>query len=161
MEGEIEQIAEGQTAPDFEFVDNTGRTTKLSSLRGKKSAVIYFYPRDFTPGCTTEASEFSRDYDKFADAKIEIIGISPDDEESHKKFRQKMKVPYPLVSDTRNIISKRYGSYGPKNFMGKNYLGVSRSTFLVSKDGKIIKIFRKVKPAGHSQEVLEVFSAYH
>jgi peroxiredoxin Q/BCP len=128
----------------------------LSDLHGKRDVVVYFYPEDFTPGCTTQATEFSRDYKKFKDAGIEIVGISPDDETSHQKFRENMNIPYPLVADTKNEVSKNYGVYGPKSFMGREYMGVSRSTFLVDKTGKIVKIFKKVKPSGHSQEVFQV-----
>ena len=158
MEEEQVELAEGAVAPDFMMRDKNGKEMKLSELRGKKSVVIYFYPKDFTPGCTMEASEFSRDYKKFKDAGIEIIGISPDDEESHQKFRTKMGMSYPLVADAENKVSKQYGVYGLKSFMGREYMGVNRSTFLVDKDGKIVRIFRKVKPAGHSKEVLDVLS---
>ncbi|MEW6603890.1 MAG: thioredoxin-dependent thiol peroxidase [Thermoproteota archaeon] len=155
MEEKQVELIEGSIAPDFTMKDKDGRTVKLSDLRGKKSAVVYFYPKDFTPGCTMEATEFSRDYKKFENAGIEIIGISPDDEESHDKFRAKMGMPYPLVADTENEVSKKYGVYGLKSFMGREYMGVNRSTFLVDKSGKIVKIFRKVKPAGHSKEVFD------
>ena len=156
MEEKQVELSEGNIAPDFTMRDKDGKETKLSELRGKKSAVIYFYPKDFTPGCTMEATEFSHDYRKFKDANIEIVGISPDDEESHQKFRTKMGIPYPLVADTANEVSKKYGVYGLKSFMGREYMGVNRSTFLVDKSGKIVRIFKKVKPAGHSKEVLEV-----
>ena len=149
------ELSEGTHAPDFAMRDKQGNTTKLSDLQGKKDVVVYFYPEDFTPGCTTQATEFTRDYEKFKKAGIEIIGISPDDQESHEKFRQNMGIPYPLVADTENDVSKRYGVYGPKKFMGKEYMGVSRSTFLIDKNGMIVKIFRKVRPAGHSQEVFQ------
>jgi peroxiredoxin Q/BCP len=128
----------------------------LSDFKDKK-VVLYFYPRDFTSGCTTEASEFTRDYDKFKIADIEIIGVSPDTEESHQKFREKMKIPYHLAADANNIISKKYGTYGLKKFMGKEYMGINRTTFLINKNGKIARIFNKVKPMGHSNEVLEAF----
>lgn len=163
QEGEVEEKEielEGKAAPDFTFISRDGKTSKLSELRGKKDVVVYFYPKDFTPGCTTEASEFSRFYKKFEDKGIEIIGISPDDEESHQKFRQKMDIPYPLVADPENKVSKKYGVYGPKRFMGKEYMGINRSTFLIDKTGRVLKIFRKVKPAGHSQEVLDIFRDY-
>ncbi len=149
------ELAEGSIAPDFAMRDLHGNMKKLSDLHGKKDVVIYFYPEDFTPGCTTQASEFTRDYEKFNDAGIEIIGISQDNEASHQKFRQKMGIPYPLVADTENEVSKRYGVYGPKKFMGRDYMGVNRSTFLVDKTGRIIKIFKKVRPSGHSQEVFQ------
>lgn len=155
MEEKQIELAEGSIAPDFTMKDKGGKAIKLSELRGKKSVVVYFYPKDFTPGCSMEATEFSRDYKKFVDAGIEIVGVSPDDEESHQKFRDKMGMPYPLVADTENEVSKKYGVYGPKSFMGREYMGVNRSTFLVDKSGKVVKIYKKVKPAGHSQEVLD------
>ena len=142
-------------APDFSMRDGNGKMSRLSDLRGKKSVVAYFYPKDFTPGCTTEAMEFTRDYEKFKNAGIEIVGISPDSEESHTKFRDKMGIQYQLVADTDNEVSKKYGIYGLKQFMGREYMGVNRSTFLVDKSGRIAKIYRKVKPAGHSQEVFD------
>jgi peroxiredoxin Q/BCP len=150
-------LKNGDVAPDFSLTDFEGNVVKLSDFKDKKKVVIYFYPKDFTPGCTTEANEFTRDYEKFKLANIEIIGISPDSNQSHSKFREKMEIPYLLAADPTNEISKAYGVYGLKNFMGKEYFGVTRSTFLVGTDGKILKIFTKVKPRGHSQEVLETF----
>lgn len=149
-------IHEGDIAPDFSLSDYKGINTKLSDLRGRR-IVLYFYPKDFTPGCSTEATEFARDYEKFKAKNIDILGISPDDEESHSKFREKMNIPYHLVPDTDFTISKRYAVYGPRSFMGKEYIGVSRTTFLVDQNGVIIKIFNKVKPLGHSLEVLQEF----
>lgn len=149
------ELAEGATAPDFTMKDSEGKAIKLSDLKGKKDVVVYFYPKDFTPGCTMEATEFGRDYKKFKDAGIEIVGVSPDDEESHDKFRRKMGMPYPLVADTEKEVSKSYGVYGMKSFMGREYMGVNRSTFLIDKTGKVARVFRKVKPAGHSKEVFE------
>lgn len=150
------ELTEGVAAPDFTMSDKDGKPVKLSELRGKRNVVVYFYPKDFTPGCTMEATEFTRDYKKFKDAGIEVVGISPDDEKSHQKFRDKMGIPYPLVADTEKEVSKKYGVYGLKSFMGREYMGVNRSTFLVDKSGKIAKIYRKVKPAGHSIEVLQI-----
>jgi thioredoxin-dependent peroxiredoxin len=154
-----EGLKANSMAPDFSLVDSNGKTIKLSDFRGKKRVVVYFYPKDFTPGCTTEAIEFSRDYDKYRDANIEIIGISPDNEESHKKFRQEMKIPYLLGSDLQNQISKEYGVYGLKRLMGREYMGVNRSTFLIDENGKIVKVFPKVKPiAGKGfPEILDAF----
>jgi peroxiredoxin Q/BCP len=149
------ELHEGALAPDFAMRDMQGNISKLSDLRGKKDVVVYFYPEDFTPGCTTQAVEFSGDYEKFKEAGIEIVGISPNEEESHEKFRQKMGIPYPLVADTEKNVSKSYGVYGLKKFMGREYMGVNRSTFLVDKTGKIVKIFKKVRPGGHSQEVFQ------
>ena len=150
-----EALTIGRMAPDFSFRSGE-QEMKLSDFR-KRKVVVYFYPRDFTTGCTTEASEFTIDYDKFKRAGIEIIGVSPDTEESHKKFKEKMKIPYHLASDINNTISKKYGTYGLKKFMGKEYMGVSRTTFLVDEKGMIVRIFNKVRPQGHSNQVLQAF----
>ncbi len=147
------QLNEGDLAPDFNFKDFNNKTMRLSNFLGKR-IVIYFYPRDFTPGCTTEASEFSNQFNKYREHDIMIIGISPDDEKTHEKFREKMNIPFLLASDTNHQISQKYGVYGPKKFMGKETMGVNRTTFLIDKYGKIEKIFNKVKPNGHSIEVL-------
>jgi thioredoxin-dependent peroxiredoxin len=155
MEEKQVELKEGEIAPDFAMKDSKGKVSRLSELRGKKSVVAYFYPKDFTPGCTTEAIEFTKDYEKFKNAEIEIVGISPDTEESHTKFRDKMGIPYQLVSDTEKDVSRKYGVYGLKKFMGREYMGVNRTTFLVDKSGRLVKIFARVKPAGHSKEVFE------
>ena len=149
-------ISEGENVPKFELADADGNMIKTSDFKGRK-LVVYFYPKDFTPGCTTEADEFSKDYKKFLKAGIEVMGISPDDVKSHKKFCEKMKIPYPLLADTEKEVSKKFGVWGKKKFMGREYLGVIRSTFLIDEKGKIFKIFPKVKPAGHSKEVLDCF----
>lgn len=149
-------LSEGKMGPDFAMLDSSGISMRLSDLRGKKDVVIYFYPKDFTPGCTTEAAEFSRDYAKFSKAGIEVVGVSPDDQESHDKFRAKMGIPYPLAADTDKSTAKQYGVYGLKSFMGREYMGVNRTTFLVDRTGKIVKVFARVKPAGHSDEVYAV-----
>lgn len=149
----IQTLAIGKVAPDFTF-RNENKETKLSDFR-KRKVVLYFYPRDFTTGCSTEASEFTTDYDRFRRAGIEIIGVSPDTDDSHEKFKQKMNIPYHLASDVNNTISKKYGTYGLKKFMGKEYMGVNRTTFIVDENGTIVRIFNKVKPQGHSNQVLE------
>ncbi len=153
----VKSIREGDYAPDFSFKYHGGKEIKLSDLRGKR-VVVYFYPKDFTPGCSTEAAEFAVDYGKFRDKNIEIIGISTDDAESHFRFKKKMNIPYFLVADTDCMISKKYCTYGPKFLMGKEYMGIRRTTFLIDRKGIIIKIFNKVKPLGHSHEVLEGFN---
>jgi peroxiredoxin Q/BCP len=150
-------ISEGDSVPKFELLDSEGKSVKSADFKGKKY-VIYFYPKDFTPGCTTEADEFTRDYNKFKKVGIQIVGISKDDVESHKKFCQKMKIPYILLADTGTDVAKKFGVWGKKKFMGKEYLGIIRSTFLVDEKGKIFKAFPKVKPAGHAKEVLEAFT---
>lgn len=149
-------ISEGDKVPKFEIEDSNGNKIKSSDFNGKKHA-IYFYPKDFTPGCTREADEFSKDYKKFQKEGIEIIGISPDDVESHKKFCEKMRITYPLLADVDKEVSKAFGVWGKKKFMGREYMGVMRSTFLVDEKGEIFKIYPKVKPAGHSKEVLKNF----
>ena len=143
-------------APDFIFKDSDNNDLRLSNFLGKR-IVIYFYPNDFTPGCTTQASEFSIDFDKYLENNIIIIGISPNDETTHQKFKEKMRIPYLLISDSNNQISEKYGVYTLKKFMGKEYMGVTRTTFLIDKHGKIVKVFYKVKPKGHSAEVLNYF----
>ena len=149
-------ISEGDSVPKFEATDANGNKVKSTDFNGKKH-VIYFYPKDFTPGCTTEADEFSKDYKKFQKEGIEVIGVSPDDVESHKKFCDKMGIKFPLLADADKEISQKFGVWGKKKFMGHEYMGVFRSTFLVNQKGKIFKIYPKVKPSGHSKEVLEDF----
>ena len=149
-------LEEGDSVPKFAVMDSNGNKVKSSDFKGKKHA-IYFYPKDFTPGCTTEADEFAKDYKKFQKEGIEIVGVSPDDVDSHKKFCDKMGIKFPLLSDVDKEISKSFGVWGLKKFMGREYMGVMRSTFLVDEKGKIFKVYPKVKPAGHSQQVLDDF----
>ena len=149
-------LVEGDRIPKFTIADSNGNKVRSTDFKGKKH-VIYFYPKDFTPGCTTQADEFSTEYNKFQKKDIEIIGISPDDESSHKKFCTKMGIKYVLLSDTEKEVSKAFGVWGKKKFMGREYMGVTRSSFLVNDKGIIFKIYPKVKPAGHAKQVLEDF----
>ena len=146
-------LAEGDKVPSFELQDADGKTVKSSEFKGKKF-VVYFYPRDFTPGCTIEAEEFSKEYKKFQKIGATIIGISTDSVESHKKFVDKMGIPYVLLSDPESEVSKKFGVWGKKQFMGREYMGIQRSTFLVDEKGKIFKVYPSVKPKGHAEEVL-------
>ena len=150
-------VEEGDSVPKFAINDANGNKVKSTDFKGKKH-VIYFYPKDFTPGCTTQADEFSTEYKKFQNKDIEIIGISPDDAESHKKFCGKIGIKYVLLSDIEKEVSKAFGTWGMKKFMGREYMGVTRSTFLVNEKGKIFKIYPKVKPVGHAKQVLEDFT---
>ena len=149
-------VVEGDRIPKFTITDSNGNKVRSTDFKGKKH-VIYFYPKDFTPGCSTQADEFSTDYKEFQNKGIEIIGISPDNVDSHKKFCTKMGIKYVLLSDTEKEVSKAFGVWGKKKFMGREYMGVTRSSFLVNEKGKIFKIYPKVKPAGHSKQVLEDF----
>lgn len=149
-------LEEGDSVPKFEMMDSNGNKVKSSDFKGRKH-VIYFYPKDFTPGCTTEADEFAKNYKKFQKEGIEIVGVSPDDVDSHKKFCDKMGIRFPLLADVDKGISKAFGVWGLKKFMGKEYMGVMRSTFLVDEKGKIFKVYSKVRPAGHAQQVLKDF----
>jgi peroxiredoxin Q/BCP len=150
-------IKEGDAVPKFELLDSDGKSVKSTDFKGKRH-VIYFYPKDFTPGCTIEADEFSKDYQKFKKNGIEVVGISKDDVDSHKKFCEKMKIPFVLLADTETDVAKKFGVWGKKKFMGKEYMGVMRSTFLVDEKGKIFKAYPNVKAAGHAKEVLEDFT---
>jgi len=146
-------IMAGISAPDFILIDDTGATRRLSDYRGQ-NAVLYFYPKDDTPGCTTEACNFRDDYSAFVEAGVTILGVSPDSPKSHAKFKQKYQLPFPLLADEQHIVCEAYGVWGQKKFMGREYMGVLRTTFLISPDGKIKKVFADVKPSEHSAEVL-------
>ena len=146
----------GIPAPDFELLDDTNVLRKLSDFRGR-NVVLYFYPADDTPGCTKEACNFRDDYSAYENANIQILGVSPDTVKSHVKFKQKFQLPFPLLADEGHKVCDLYGVWGPKKFMGKEYEGVLRTTFLIDENGKIVKVFEKVRPAEHSAEVLSAF----
>ena len=150
-------VKEGATAPVFKTTDETGETVSLKDLRGQK-VVLYFYPKDDTPGCTKEACSFRDAFSKFKKRDNKILGVSPDNEKSHQKFITKYKLPFTLLADTDHSIADAYGVWGEKKFMGRTYMGIHRTTFLIDEKGKIKKIFEKVKPEDHADEVLEAFS---
>jgi peroxiredoxin Q/BCP len=149
-------LKEGVAAPAFTTKDAEGDTVQLKDFRGQK-VVLYFYPKDDTPGCTKEACSFRDAFSKFKKRGIQVFGVSPDDEASHKKFAAKYKLPFTLLADTNHAISDTYGVYGQKKFMGRTYMGVNRTTFLIDEKGKIKKVFEKVKPEEHASEVLQAF----
>ena len=151
------KLKEGDKAPDFAVPDASGNIVRLKDLRGKK-IVLYFYPKDDTPGCTKEACAFRDAYAKFKRRGIEVLGVSLDSEASHQKFAKKYDLPFRLLADTDRRLSESYGTYGQKKFMGRTYMGNHRMTFLIDDKGKIKKIFSQVKPEDHAEDVLNAFS---
>ncbi len=147
---------EGSLAPAFKTTDANGKAVSLKDFRGEK-VVLYFYPKDDTPGCTKEACSFRDAFSEFKKRGIKVLGVSPDKETAHKKFTEKYKLPFTLLADTEHAIADAYGTWGEKKFMGRTYMGVKRMTFLIDEKGKIKKIFEKVKPDEHASEVLEAF----
>lgn len=140
-------------APDFVLKDDNGVERRLSDYRGQP-VVLYFYPKDDTPGCTTEACAFRDAYSEYTQAGVAVVGVSPDSVKSHVKFKTKYKLPFTLLADENHEVCDLYGVWGRKKFMGREYDGVFRTTFLIGADGRILKVFENVKPDGHSQEVL-------
>jgi len=149
-------LKEGNNAPAFTTKDASGQTVNLKDFKGKK-VVLYFYPKDDTPGCTKEACSFRDEFAMFKKRGIHVLGISPDGEASHKKFAEKYKLPFTLLTDPEHKIADAYDTYGQKKFMGRTYMGIHRMTFLIDEKGKIKKVFAKVKPEDHANEVLEAF----
>ena len=151
-------ITSGIPAPDFELLDDTGTLRKLSDYHGK-NVVLYFYPKDDTPGCTKEACNFRDDYSAYEKAGVVVLGISPDSVQSHVKFKKKFQLPFPLLADEEHKVCDLYQVWGPKKFMGKEYEGVLRTTFLIDTQGNIARVFENVRPSEHSAEVLSVLGA--
>jgi peroxiredoxin Q/BCP len=148
-------IESGILAPDFELLDENESLHRLSDYRGQ-TVLLYFYPKDDTPGCTTEACNFRDDYSAYEDAGVVILGVSPDSPKKHTKFKAKYELPFTLLADTDHQVCEQYGVWGLKKFMGKEYEGVHRTTFLIDPEGLIHTVFENVKPAEHSKEVLAV-----
>ena len=147
-------ISAGKPAPDFTLPDETGTPRSLSDHRGSP-VVLYFYPKDDTPGCTKEACNFRDDYSAYEDAGVVILGVSPDTPKSHAKFKSKYGLPFTLLADDGHKVCDLYGVWGPKKFMGREYEGVLRTTFLIGPAGEILEVFENVKPADHSAEILD------
>jgi len=146
-------ISSGIPAPSFTVPDETGTPRSLADYRGK-NVVLYFYPKDDTPGCTTEACNFRDDYSAYEKVGVVILGVSPDSPKKHTKFKEKFQLPFTLLADEDHAICEAYGVWGQKKFMGREYMGVLRTTFLIDPEGNIKKVFEDVKPADHSAEVL-------
>lgn len=147
----------GDVAPDFTLSDGDGNTVSLSAFRGQW-VVLYFYPRDNTPGCTKEACGFRDEYPNYQAQNVAVFGISADDQASHQKFTKKYNLPFPLLCDADASVATAYDSYGLKKFMGKEFMGIFRNTFLINPNGRIEKIYRKVKPEPHATQLLSDLS---
>jgi peroxiredoxin Q/BCP len=147
-------IEEGKQAPDFELQTDAGETVKLSDFRGRP-VVLYFYPKDDTPGCTTEACEFRDSYNVFRDRGAEVLGVSPDDVTSHVKFKTKYELPFTLLADPDHEVAEKYGVWGERSYAGKTYMGINRSTFVIDSEGNVARAMLGIKPAGHASEVLD------
>ena len=148
---------EGRPAPDFTLATDSGDMLTLSSLRGSP-VVLYFYPKDDTPGCTAQACGIRDAWAEFQAAGAVVLGVSPDGEASHAKFREKYDLPFALLADTDHEVAEAYGVWGEKSYAGKTYMGVDRSTFVIDADGNVAKVFRQVKPAEHADQVLEALA---
>lgn len=148
----------GDKAPDFTTVDQDGQRVKLSDFRGKK-VVLYFYPKDDTPGCTKEACSLRDSWSAFRRRKIEVLGVSAQDEKSHKKFAEKFSLPFRLLADAERKIVEAYGVWGEKSMYGRKFMGTNRVTYVIDEKGKIAAVWPKVKPEGHAEEILKAIGA--
>ncbi len=151
-------ISVGVPAPDFTLPDESNVVRRLSDFRGRP-VVLYFYPKDDTPGCTTEACNFRDDYSAYIEADVILLGVSADTPKSHAKFKKKYGLPFPLLADEGHVVCDKYQVWGLKKFMGREYEGILRTTFLIDASGKIARVFENVKPSEHSTEVLEALKA--
>ncbi len=150
-------IEKGKPAPDFTLPSDEGSNVSLSGFRGRK-VVLYFYPKDDTPGCTTQACEFRDTLPRFDDLDAVVLGVSPDSVVSHRKFRDKFDLTFPLLADEDHSVSEAYGVWKEKNMYGRTYMGIERSTFLIGEDGKVLDFWRKVKPKGHAEKLAELLA---
>jgi peroxiredoxin Q/BCP len=147
-------VSEGSPAPDFELATDTGEHVKLSDFRGKP-VVLYFYPKDDTPGCTAQACAIRDSYGDFARRGAVVLGVSPDSETSHVRFKEKYGLPFTLLADPEHEVAEKYGTWVERHNYGKTYMGVERSTFLIDSEGRVAKVMRRVKPDTHAEQVLE------
>jgi peroxiredoxin Q/BCP len=147
-------IVPGTQAPDFSLPDENNVTRQLSDFHGRP-VVLYFYPKDDTAGCTTEACGFRDDYNSYVNSDLVIIGVSPDSPKDHAKFKTKYSLPFSLLADEGHVVCEKYGVWGLKKFMGRTYEGVMRTTFLIDPNGRIATVFKNVRPAEHAAEVIE------
>jgi peroxiredoxin Q/BCP len=148
-------IEKGQAAPDFELESDAGARVRLSSLRGSP-VVLYFYPKDDTPGCTLQACEIRDAWGEFEARGAVVLGVSPDTASSHESFRNKYELPFTLLADPDHEVAEQYGVWGEKEYAGKKYMGIDRSTFVIDADGNVVSVMRQVKPADHAEDVLAV-----
>jgi peroxiredoxin Q/BCP len=148
----------GKEAPDFELTSDLGDRVRLSQFRGQP-VVLYFYPKDDTPGCTKQACAIRDSYDDFAETGAVVLGVSPDDEGSHVKFKEKYGLPFTLLADPDHAVSEQYGVWGERKYMGRTYMGIERSTFLIDEEGRVAKVMRRVKPDTHAELVLDALAA--
>jgi peroxiredoxin Q/BCP len=151
-------VNEGEPAPDFTLTSDAGERVSLSDLRGKP-VVLYFYPKDDTPGCTTQARGIRDAYGEFETAGAVVLGVSPDDEADHVKFKEKYGLPFTLLADPEHEVAERYGVWGEKRYGGRTYWGVNRTTFVVAPDGTVAKVMHRVKPDTHADDVLAALSS--
>ena len=151
-------VEEARPAPDFTLTSDAGEEVTLSALRGKP-VVLYFYPKDDTPGCTTQACGIRDAWGEFERAGAVVLGVSPDDEASHVRFKEKFDLPFTLLADTEHEVADAYGVWGEKSYAGKTYMGVNRSTFVIDEDGNVARIFLQVKPDEHADQVLEALGS--
>jgi peroxiredoxin Q/BCP len=146
-------VVEGKPAPDFTLTSDSGEAVTLSSFRGRP-VILYFYPKDDTPGCTAQACGIRDVYGEFERAGAVVLGVSPDDEASHVKFKEKYGLPFTLLADADHAVAEQYGVWGEKSYAGRTYMGVNRSTFVIAADGTVAKVMHNVKPATHADDVL-------
>jgi len=149
-------LQKGDTAPSFTSKDQNGKEIKLSDYKGSKVA-LYFYPKDMTPGCTNQACNLRDNFAELKKEGIVVLGVSPDDEARHQKFIDKHELPFPLIADTNKEVINAYRIWGPKKFMGKEYDGLHRTTFLINEKGKIHEVIKKPKTKAHAEEILSLF----